>query len=82
MAATDDAHLVQEALRMALKRRHPQAELLHHSDQGSAYTSDAYLAVLKSWGIQLSMSRTGKGSRQCSDGAILRYPEARMSHAF
>ncbi len=67
MAETDDAHLVKEALRMALGRRQPQAALLHHSDQGSEYTSDAYLAVLKSWGIQLSMSRTGN----CYDNAVM-----------
>jgi transposase InsO family protein len=67
MAETDDAHLVQEALRMALGRREPQAELLHHSDQGSEYTSDAYLALLKSRGIQLSMSRTGN----CYDNAVM-----------
>jgi putative transposase len=67
MAASDDAHLVKEALHMAFKRRHPQADLLHHSDQGSEYTSDAYLALLKSWGIQLSMSRTGN----CYDNAVM-----------
>jgi transposase InsO family protein len=67
MAATDDAYLVQEALRMALGRREPQAELLHHSDQGSEYTSDAYLALLKNRGIQLSMSRTGN----CYDNAVM-----------
>jgi putative transposase len=67
MAETDDAHLVKEALHMALKRRQPQADLLHHSDQGSEYTSDAYLALLKSWGIQVSMSRTGN----CYDNAVM-----------
>jgi putative transposase len=67
MAATDDAQLVKEALHMALKCRHPQADLLHHSDQGSEYTSDAYLALLQSWGIQLSMSRTGN----CYDNAVM-----------
>ncbi len=50
MAATDDAHLVTEALHMALGRRHPQVELLHHSDQGSEDTSDAYLALLRKLG--------------------------------
>lgn len=67
MAETDDAHLVQEALRMALGRRKPHMDLLHHSDQGSEYTSDAYLAMLKSRGIQLSMSRTGN----CYDNAVM-----------
>ena len=67
MAATEDARLVEQARRLALGRREPQADLLHHSDQGSEETSDAYLAVLKSWGIQLSMSRTGN----CSDHAVM-----------
>lgn len=67
MAATEDARLLEQALRMALGRREPRADLLHHSDQGSEYTSDAYLAVLKSWGIQLSISRTGN----CYDNAVM-----------
>lgn len=52
---------------MALGRRHPSAALLHHSDRGSEYTSDAYLAVLASWGIQVSMSRVGN----CYDNAVV-----------
>jgi putative transposase len=67
MAPVQDEHLVEQALRMALGRREPQAELLHHSDRGSEYTSDAYLALLKSWGIQVSMSRTGN----CYDNAVM-----------
>jgi putative transposase len=67
MAETDDEHLVEQALRMALGRREPQANLLHHSDQGSEYTSHAYLARLASRGIQLSMSRTGN----CYDNAVM-----------
>lgn len=34
MAATQDEELVQQALHMALQRRHPQPGLLHHSDRG------------------------------------------------
>lgn len=67
MATTQNEQLVEQALRMALGRRHPQAELLHHSDQGSEYTSDAYLAILASWGIQVSMSRVGN----CYDNAVV-----------
>jgi transposase InsO family protein len=40
MAAMQDAPLVEQALRMALVRRRPQAGLLHHSDRGSIYTSE------------------------------------------
>lgn len=43
MSKTMDTALVQTALRMALSGRKPPAGLLHHSDQGSQYTSTAYL---------------------------------------
>jgi putative transposase len=58
MAATEDEQLVELALRMAVAQRHPPAGLLHHSDRGSEFTSDRYLAVLAERGIQVSMSRT------------------------
>ena len=67
MDSIQDEHLIEQALRMALGRREPRAELLHHSDRGSEYTSDAYLALLHSWGIQVSMSRTGN----CYDNAVM-----------
>lgn len=67
MAAHRDAELVEQALDMALMRRHPQAGLLHHSDRGSPYTSGSYQARLSQWGIQVSMS--GKGD--CSDNAAM-----------
>ncbi len=47
MAATQDATLVVQALRMAIVRRRPQAGLLHHSDRGSTYTSESYQALLR-----------------------------------
>lgn len=67
MDPIQDEHLVEQALRMALGRREPHAELFHHSDRGSEDTSDAYLALLHSWGIQISMSRTGN----CYDNAVM-----------
>lgn len=42
MSAVNDRHLTIKALDMALKRRCPQAGLLHHSDQGSTYASEDY----------------------------------------
>ena len=48
-----------KALEMALKRRCPDAGLLHHSDQGSTYASEDYQRVLEVHGITCSMSRTG-----------------------
>ncbi len=37
-----DRALVQDALQMAVLRRQPTEGLLHHSDQGSQYTSADY----------------------------------------
>jgi len=54
------------ALTMALERRgHPTA-LLHHSDRGTQYASDAYQRVLGAHGIGASMSRRGN----CWDNAV------------
>ncbi len=62
-----DAALVELALRMAVARRHPEAELLHHSDRGTEFTSDRYQADLRELGIEVSMSRTGN----CWDNAAM-----------
>jgi putative transposase len=60
--------LVAEALRNAIEARKPQAgKLLHHSDRGCQYTSDAYQKQLKLLGIECSMSRTGC----CYDNAVM-----------
>jgi transposase InsO family protein len=42
LSAVNDRHLVIKALEMALRRRCPDAGLLHHSDQGSPYASEDY----------------------------------------
>jgi len=47
------------ALRMALGRRRPAPGLLHHSDRGCQYASEAYRAELAAHGLVASMSRTG-----------------------
>ena len=47
------------ALRMALARRSIGPGLVHHSDRGVQYASDEYTDLLKSQGIQISMSRKG-----------------------
>jgi putative transposase len=60
--------LVAEALRQAIETRRPVGkELLHHSDRGSQYTSDAYRQTLKTLGIECSMSRSG----DCYDNAVM-----------
>lgn len=62
-----DSALVTQALHMALAHRHPQTDLLHHSDRGSQYTSADYTALLAQQGIRLSLSRTG----DCYDNAVM-----------
>lgn len=61
MSAYRDEALVTHALHMALARRdRPQpTHLIQHTDRGSQYTADNYLALLKAQGIQVSMSDKG-----------------------
>lgn len=54
-----DAQLVVSALKQALARRSIRAGLMHHSDRGAQYASDAYTGLLKQHQIVISMSRTG-----------------------
>lgn len=50
--------LPQAALEMALRHRRPPRGLLHHSDRGCQYASAAYRALLRTHGLEASMSRT------------------------
>jgi len=59
--------LVKDALVMALGRRKPQKNLLHHSDRGSQYTGSDYQVLLEKAGITVSMSRKGN----CWDNAVM-----------
>jgi transposase InsO family protein len=61
------AELPVEALRMALTHRGPTGALLHHSDRGVQYASDAYQSLLAGHGIEPSMSRKGN----CWDNAVV-----------
>lgn len=45
---------------MAVWRRGRPQELLHHSDQGSQYTSEHFQKLLAEQGIVCSMSRAGE----------------------
>jgi len=51
--------LTVSALKMALQRREPTADLIHHSDQGSQYTDQTYQALSKDAGIRASMNGVG-----------------------
>jgi transposase InsO family protein len=67
MSRRMDTALVETALRMALLGRRPPAGMLHHSDQGSQYTSAAYCSCLNAALAQLSMSGVGN----CYDNAVM-----------
>lgn len=54
------SHRVADALMMAVWRRGKSLALLHHSDQGSQYTSGHFQDLLQAHGIQCSMSRAGE----------------------
>ena len=53
------AQLVTDALIMAIWRRGRSDSLLHHSDQGSQYTSEQFQRLMADHGITCSMSRSG-----------------------
>ena len=59
MGSRPDQELACDALSMALTRRQPTRETIHHSDQGSQYTSKAYQQQLMEAGLTVSMSRKG-----------------------
>ena len=61
MGKERDEQLVIQAAKMAITQRRPGAGLVHHSDRGSQYTSQRYLAVLKEAEIQVSTSKKGDG---------------------
>jgi putative transposase len=65
MDTTLKTELVERALQMAFRQRRPAVGLLHHSDRGCQYTSQAYQCLLKSHHCQVSMSRVGN----CYDNA-------------
>jgi putative transposase len=65
-SAVNDRGLALEALRRALRSRHPAPGLVHHTDRGSPYASDEYRQALVDRGISASMSRTG----DCYDNAV------------
>ena len=59
MSRQIDAALVCAALEMALMKRRPQSDLVHHSDRGVQYASQALRELLDRAGLTMSMSRKG-----------------------
>lgn len=66
MSDRNNKQLVLNALYMAIERRRPQSEVLHHTDRGSIYGSDEYRNRLIAYGLVPSMSRKG----DCYDNAV------------
>ena len=56
---TLEAKLAIKALRRALADRPAPTSLVHHSDRGVQYCSTAYVEILHSHGVKISMSRSG-----------------------
>ena len=67
MGVRQTTDLVVNALVMALGRRRPDGELIHHADRGTQYTSLEFSTSLADWGISPSFSRTGN----CFDNAAM-----------
>jgi putative transposase len=59
--------LVLDALNMALWRRQPAPELIHHSDRGSQYTSVRFGKRLEEVGVLPSMG----SAADCLDNALM-----------
>ena len=58
---------MQDALRMALLHRRPDAGLLHHSDRGVQYAAEDFQELLTANKMICSMSRKGN----CWDNAVV-----------
>ena len=65
MATHHRAELVTNALNMAIKQRRPD-HVIHHSDQGSEYTSISFGNRCRELGVDLSMGSVG----DCYDNAL------------
>src|SRR5262245_55446824 len=71
MSAAMTAGLVTDALAMAISRRGRPRELLHHSDRGSQYTSEAFQRLMAEHGVTCSLSRSDNDLGQRGDGELL-----------
>jgi transposase InsO family protein len=67
MSAKPDQQVTLQALRMALGHRQPPQGLIHHTDQGVQYRSQAYQQVVTQTGLLPSMNRKGN----CYDNAVV-----------
>lgn len=76
VSESNDAKLALAALGHAVEDRQPPPGLIHHSDRGSPYGSDDYIAELDTHGVVRSMSRKG----DCWDNAVAESFFASLEH--
>ena len=82
MSRWHSRRLVIDALRMAIDARQPTADLVHHSDRGSQYTSDNFRDELAKHNIECSMSRTGNcWEREACPWGAMRSPRASSGYS-
>ena len=81
VSAVNDRHLTIKALEMALKRRCPEAGLLHHSDQGCTYASEDYQRDPRRARHHLQHEPTRQLLRQRRDGELLLHGEERAGRS-
>ena len=67
MSERNNTDLVVNALVMALARRDPDGDLVHHADRGSPYTSLEFTNRLADWKLKPSYGSTG----DCFDNAAM-----------
>ena len=78
VSESNDTQLALTALRRAIRSRRPPPGVMHHSDRGSPYGSDDYIAELDAHGFVRSMSRKG----DCWDNAVAESFFATVEHEF
>ena len=76
MSESNDTQLALTALHGATRSRRPPPGVVHHSDRGSPYGSDDYIAALDEHGMVRSMSRKG----DCWDNAVAESFFASVEH--
>ena len=81
VSAVNDRHLTIKALEMAMRRRCPDAGLLHHSDQGATYASEDYQRLLEGAGIVLQHEPPRQLPRQRRHGELELHPQERAGRA-
>ena len=81
VSAVNDRHLTLKALQMALKRRCPDAGLLHHSDQGSTLRQRGLPRRARHARHHLQHEPTWQLSRQHRGGKLLLHGQERARRA-